>query len=143
MNGQKDYATLVARAEEAVGAVTDTELKLIAFQKVLEDLLSAAEDREAVSIAQDRRHAVTPRSSRSPSKGKGGPAVYLQDLIDEGFFSKPKAISQVKAELENRGHHVPLTSLSGPLQKHCQARRLRRQKIKTPGKKETFSYSNW
>jgi hypothetical protein len=37
-------------------------------------------------------------------------------MVDDGFFKKPKTISEVKAELENRGHHIPLTSLSGPMQ---------------------------
>lgn len=64
-------------------------------------------------------------------------------MIDEGFFKKPKTIAHVKAELENRGHHIPLTSLSGPLQKLCQRKKLRRQRLKTSGKKQTFAYSNW
>jgi len=49
----------------------------------------------------------------------------------------------VKAELENRGHHIALTSLSGPLQKLTLKKQLRRQKTKTAGKKQTYSYSNW
>lgn len=60
-------------------------------------------------------------------------------MVDDGFFDRPKTISEVKAELENRGHHIPLTSLSGPLQKLCKKKVLRRQK--PDGK--TFSYSNW
>lgn len=64
-------------------------------------------------------------------------------MADEGFFKKPKTIAQVKAELENRGHHIPLTSLSGPLQKLCQHRVLRRQRSKGNGKKMVFTYTEW
>jgi hypothetical protein len=64
-------------------------------------------------------------------------------MIEDAFFTKPKTISEVKAELENRGHHIPLTSLSGPLQKLCQAKKLRRQKVEGKGKKRPFAYSNW
>jgi hypothetical protein len=37
-----DYAKLIARAEKAVAAVTDPELKRIAFQKAMDDLLSSS-----------------------------------------------------------------------------------------------------
>jgi hypothetical protein len=61
----------------------------------------------------------------------------------DGFFKKPKTIAEVKAELENRGHHIPMSSLSGPLQKLCQRKILRRQKAKTAENKQAFIYSNW
>jgi len=48
------------------------------------------------------------------------------------------ALTEVKVELENRGHHIPLTSLSGPLQQLCQGKELRR--TRSDGK---FVYSNW
>jgi hypothetical protein len=74
---------------------------------------------------------------------RGGPTQYIQELIGDGFFRKPKTISEVKAELGNRGHHIAVTSLSGPLQNLCKAKVLRRQKLKAPGKKQTFAYSVW
>jgi hypothetical protein len=66
-------------------------------------------------------------------------------LVDDGFFKKPKTIAQVKAELANRGHHIAITSLSGPLQRMCQERVLRRHKAKggDKAKKTTFNYSEW
>jgi hypothetical protein len=44
MPERPDYAQLVAQAEKAVAAVTDPELKRIAFQKVLDDLLAAGSE---------------------------------------------------------------------------------------------------
>jgi hypothetical protein len=66
-------------------------------------------------------------------------------LIDDGFFKEQRTIAEVKAELANQGYHIALTSLSGPLQKLTQERRLRRQKVTAEGKgsKVTFAYSNW
>lgn len=88
-----------------------------------------------------------PKAAQSAGDGtkstRGGTSAYIVELIDEQFFSKPKTISEVKAELGNRGHHIPLTSLSGPLQKLCQKKRLRRQKTDGEGKKKAFAYSNW
>lgn len=140
----KDYSALVGQAEKAVAAVKDPELKRIAFQKILESLFA---DGEAKPDAAKGAKASSKHAAKKPAKaskpGRGGPAAYVSELIDEGFFNKPKTITQVKGELENRGHHIPLTSLSGPLQKKCQQKELRRQKIKAAGKKETFAYSNW
>lgn len=135
-----EYSEVVSQAEAAVAAVKDPELKRIAFQKVLDDLLSAA-----LKPSAKRRSGSTPRSSSEPrprKRSKSGPQAYLQEMVEEQFFKKPKTIAQVKAELENRGHHIPLTSLSGPLQKLCQRRVLRRQRVKS-GKKQTFAYSHW
>jgi hypothetical protein len=76
---------------------------------------------------------------QSASQKRNGPQAYVEEMVADGFFKKPKAIAEVRAELENRGHHIPLTSLSGPMQKLCQKKVLRRHK--PDGK--TFSYSNW
>ena len=135
-----DYSQVVAQAEAAVAGVKDPELKRIAFQKVLDDLLSSPSKPPA-----KKRSTRAARSSGDPplrKKVKGGPQTYLDEMVEEEFFKKPKTIAQVKAELENRGHHIPLTSLSGPMQRMCQRRVLRRQKVKS-GKKQTFAYSRW
>jgi hypothetical protein len=142
VNGSVDYSALVEQAEKAVQAVKDPELKRIAFQKVLDALLGGGGLASTMpTVAKVGRNA----GRRTAAKGsgiktpRGGPAAYVRELIEDGFFNKQKTITDVKIELENRGHHIPLTSLSGPLQKLCQSKELRRQKA--DGK--TFSYSNW
>jgi hypothetical protein len=144
----KPYADLVAQAEAAVSAVVDAELRRVAFEKILNDLLSdrdqsasggaVAKPEGKSSGRRKRKAAVTPGRSSL----RGGPTGYLSEMIDDGFFAKVKTMGEVKAELENRGHHIPFTSLSGPLQKLCQTRKLRRQKMDRGGKK-SFGYSNW
>jgi hypothetical protein len=137
---KNDYADLVAQAEQAVKSVKDPELKKVAFEKVLDDLLgSKIEPRDKPSTMR----GVKKLKQMPLTRKHHGPLGYVRELANESFFKKPKTIAQVKAELENRGHHIPLTSLSGPLQTLCQERVLRRQRVKTKGKKETFSYSDW
>ena len=141
MPERPDYAQLVAQAEKAVAAVTDPELKRIAFQKVLDDLLAArSESHPAKAVTHAKQKA---KSSSEAKSNRRGPQGYVEEMIDDGFFKKQKTIAQVKAELENRGHHIALTSLSGPLQKLCQRRKLRRQKSTLSGTKQTFVYSEW
>lgn len=143
MTNQKDYAQLVKQAENAVAGVKDPELRRIAFQKILESLFADGEGTHKVSEGRPQQKRAAKGKVKNVAKGRAGTAGYISELVEEDFFKKPKTISQVKAELENRGHHIPMTSLSGPLQRKCQERILRRQKTKTGGKRETFAYSNW
>jgi hypothetical protein len=140
MKSHQEYSELVAQAEKAVAAVKDPDLKRIAFQKVLDDLLASSASKHAPSAAPKRREATDQPKPKSTFRG---PKAYIAELLKEDFFKKPKTISEVKAELENRGHHIPLTSLSGPLQRLCQERSLRRQKLKASGNKQTYAYSAW
>lgn len=118
------------QAERAVQGVKDAELRRIAFQKILDELLGGGHVTERTKKIK--------KSKRAGGIQRGGPSAYLREMIGDGFFKKPKTITDVKVELENRGHHIPLTSLSGPLQTLCKNKELRRQR--NDGR---FVYSNW
>jgi hypothetical protein len=134
------YKDLVAQAEQAVSSVSDPSLKQIAFQKVLDDLLnSTQETEEAVAPTARSKPPVPKKSENLRGAARGGPTRHIQELIGDGFFKKPKTISQVKAELGNRGHHIAITGLSMPLMRLCKARVLRRNKSEN----NTYLYSPW
>jgi len=134
------YAELVTQAEQAVASVKDPELKRVAFQKVLEHLLTSD------TVPSSSKHAERKDRSARPKKHKAsndaGPMAYIKEMVGEGFFKKPKTISETRTELGNQGHHIPVTSLSGPLQGLCKGKVLRRQKV-VVGKKKSFAYSNY
>jgi hypothetical protein len=135
----RDYAAAAANAEQAVKSIKDPELRRVAFQKILEDILASGSS----GLRQPGPRARAAAASPQPTPKKAGPQAYVHEMATDGFFKKPKTIAEVKAELENRGHHIPLTSLSGPLQKLCQRRVLRRQRSKGDGKKAVFTYTDW
>lgn len=150
MSSEKGYAELVAQAEQAVAGVKDAELRRVAFERVLGDLLSdrrglpPGASKSATGSLSRRAPAARSKSGKAPEAVKrSGPQAYIEELVSDGFFKKQKTISDVKTELGNRGHHIALSSLSGPLQKLCQKKTLRRQKIDGNGGKKTFGYSNW
>lgn len=128
---------LVAEAEAAVASVKDPELKRAAFEKVLEHLLAGGEKSTV-------KPQVAPRAAATPKKSKsgGGPKARVEELISHDFFKKPRTLSDVKAELANRGFHIARTSLSGPLQSLVRERKLRRQKG-VAGDPGAYGYSNW
>ena len=136
MATKKDGLTgAVTEAESAVAAVKDPELRRAAFEKVLAHLLEA-------QAAPARKGKAQSTDARPRAKKRAGPQGRIGDLIDEGFFKKPRTISEVKAELANRGHHIPLTSLGTPLRRLCTDKRLRRQKgIAADG--GGYGYTNW
>lgn len=146
---ETNYEDLVKQAEQAVAPVKDPELRRIAFEKILDALLeSPTGQRNGPTISRHtktkRADVAGARDTQKPNKKRAGTAAYVEELIDEQFFAKPKTITAVKAELANRGHHIPLTALSGPLQRFCQRKRLRREKAPSAdGGKKAFAYSNW
>jgi hypothetical protein len=149
---KNDYAARVVEAEAAVKSVKDPELRRVAFQKILEHLLQGDARSSATPRKKSGGSAGRPPAEAKTGGAKGrdsasrkGPKGRLVELVEEGFFKKQRTIAEVKTELANRGHHIPLTSLSGPLQSLTQDRRLRRQKVPSTGKgsKTTYAYSNW
>ena len=144
---QEGYAAIVAEAEAAVASVKDPELRRVAFEKILSTLLERPAHRSSAHASRRAQTASAEPATAQPAakKTKRGPMAYVQELVDEGFFKKQRTIADVKVELANRGHHVPLTSLSGRLQSLTQRRTLRRQKTTAKGEKakSTYAYSNW
>ena len=139
----KPYSDLVAQAEKSVSGVKDPELRRVAFEKILDDLLSKQSKESARTLSLKRGGMrTTPPSGRQEKVISGGPLAYIEELVGEEFFAKPKTISEVRIELGNRGHHIPRTSLSGPMQTLCTKKVLRRQKANMKGKKIYF-YSKW
>jgi hypothetical protein len=146
MNSKPDYSEIVRQAESAVASIKDGDLKTIAFGKILDTLLGqggyAKEQTDSPSPGRSARRKPTSSAAAKNAKRKGGPKGYLEELIEEEFFKTPKTLASIRAELGNRGHHIPVTSLSRPMMVLCQDRQLRRQKAKD-GKKQVFTYSNW
>jgi hypothetical protein len=137
MAADQDYAALILQAEKAVAGVKDPDLKRIAFQKILDELLSGGSAK--TQAPKPTKAAAKPRKATTTTS-KGGPKAYIEEMIADGFFrKKPKTLAEVKAELENRGHHIPLTNLSTPMQRLTQRRILRRSKLDSG----VFAYSEW
>lgn len=137
----RGYQQKISVAEAAVAGMTDPQLKQVAFAKILEQLL--AESAGVASGAVKIKGAPTGTAQRQSSVGRGGPVAHIEELIADGFFGEPRTLGDVRTELANRGHHIPRTSLSGPLQLLCQRKVLRRMKHRINGSKEVFGYSIW
>lgn len=67
-----------------------------------------------------------PRRAGSRIPSRPTPNSLVGDLIDGGFFKKPKDIGSVRTALAEMGHHYPLTSLSPTLLRLVRKKELRR-----------------
>lgn len=134
----EDLVHLVRRAEHVVASVESDALRPVAFSEVLRFLLVEGARSQGAST---RRPALVARTTSQPRKGAAGTAGRILSLRDEGFFEKPKTISETQAELRTRGFPYPVEALSTPLVRLVRQRALRRLE-RRDGAKRVFEYCN-
>jgi hypothetical protein len=88
---------------------------------------------EEISAVVDRARKAQHQTARPGARGKvkARPKQlvdHIANLIDGGFFKKPKDLAAVKGALEELGHHYPVTTLSPALLRQVRSRNLRRLK---------------
>jgi len=66
---------------------------------------------------------------------KAGAYGYLLEMKDDGFFSTPKTLKEIIQELARLGHYYKSTSITNPLQRLIQQKKLGRI-----GKKGKWQY---
>jgi hypothetical protein len=125
------------KAEEAVTEMPDGDLKTKAFEVILQHLLSTRTIPSQLQPSEKRHVKKDLMSSQKPGSRKSRMLL----LKDEGFFTVPRSLAEVKDELSAHGWIHPQTALSGPLQDLVQERRLRRIKDQA-GKKKVWKYVN-
>jgi len=125
------------RAEEAVAEMPDGELKTKAFEVILQHLLSTRTVSPQPQPSDKKAGKKELMSSEKPGTTKSRMLL----LKDEGFFTRPRSLAEVKDELSAHGWIHPQTALSGPLQGLVRERHLRRVKDQA-GKKKVWKYVN-
>ncbi len=139
---EEDLRDAVKRAEAATSDIKDKELRKVAFETLLSHLL---ETRETPAI-RGATQPETPRSAKQarPVKKKSGPMVWLEEMVDDGFFKQPRTSKEILDELASRGHNLRLSDITDQLQQLVQNRRLRRKKeASEEGARKVWKYSNW
>lgn len=128
------------RAEQATSDMPDGELKVKAFEVILNNLLRAREDEAGVESV---RPAGVSAKKAAPASRAAATTTRERILVlkAEDFLAKLRTIGEVRDQLAARGWHYPLTSLSGPLQRLVQDGELRRQRVSDGGTK-VWKYSN-
>lgn len=134
----KKIIHLRKEAEKAVAEMADGDLKLKAFEVILNHLLSEKLEKPATPLARGKKSEITIPETEASNDSAAGRILVLKD---EGFFKTQKTLGEIREELETHGWHYPTTTLSGVLIELVQKRKLRRVRVKEENKK-IWKYSN-
>lgn len=138
-----ELVQIVNEAEKAVSNIGDKELKQIAFDRILQHLLQIGLPKSEDKVKKVSSKAVVAKIDKN-SSAKPGPKNWIQELVDDGFFQAPKASSDIRAALDERGHILSAHDLTGPLALLVNEKILRRKKIQTGKNGNTqVHWYNW
>ena len=125
-------------AEKAVSDMPDGDLKLKAFEVILNYLMSGGVEAKVMQKGETKEAPSKIEKEDFPEKSVAGRLLVLKE---EGFFKNPKSLAEVRQELEAHGWHYPNTTIAPILIRIVQKKKLRRQKIKE-AHKQLWKYSN-
>src|SRR5438046_2710671 len=115
-----DIISVRKKAEEAVADMPEGPLKIKAFEVILGSLLAAPVARlEPQSMPNAGQLPITEGAPSSL-------AARINLLAEEGFFSEPRSLGEIQANLAAHGWHYPQSNISTPLVRLVRQRRLRR-----------------
>lgn len=139
-----DLADIVSQTEKLVGTITEPELRRIAFDRILEHLLKTGMATVDAKPKIGRTKAPKDRIAKTKGSTKPGPKIWIQELVDEGFFENHQSSAAIREALDERGHILQATDLTYPLASLVEEKVLRRKKITSEdrGKSQVHWY-NW
>lgn len=82
----------------------------------------------ASHVATEKGKISKSASTKKEKKKRSVASDLIIELKEEGFFEKPKSLSEIADALEERGRITPITSLSGVMMTLVQQRYLGRKK---------------
>jgi hypothetical protein len=136
----KKLIELRTKAEKAIEAMPDGELKVKAFEVILSHLLTGTAAAVGRSTSAETL-AAEPEKEKPLKVAARSLSGRILVLRNEGFFKAQKSIGQIREELKAHGWYYPVTTLSGTLQAMAQKGHLRRERVRQ-GKRKVWLYSN-
>ena len=132
----------IKEAEQIIDVVKDPKIKPIAFDKILDILLSGG-GFDLAGKGAIKNKALKKKKTGKSSKTEG-PKTWIEELIDEGFFKKSKTSRELLSVLEERGHNLKNSDIQPYFGTFMHEKRLRRKKqAPKEGGKPLWHYSNW
>jgi hypothetical protein len=82
----------------------------------------------ATVVSQAKEAIARIRLVKKREKKRSTASDVVVELLEDGFFDKPKSLTEVARALEEKGHIYPVTTLSGVMLGLVQKKILRRKK---------------
>jgi len=110
-----------AQIKTANGTIVTVEGTPVEVASLVSQLSGAASAKEKKA----KNYKLEPSGKNPP---KPTPVTLIAELIDGGFFKKPKGLGAIKNALEEHGHFYPVTTLSSTMIRFVRKRQIRRIK---------------
>jgi len=95
--------------------------------KEVSDILNTFE--RTATIGQAKAEMARGRAEKKDQKKRANASDLVVTLKEEGFFDKPKGLSDIANALEEKGYLCPITTLSGVMLGLVQKQLFRRKKL--------------
>lgn len=146
--------TRIKALEEAVktagivaAGIADSDLRRIAFDRVLEHLLTQTEigfSRQKANVRRAESSVAARRTTGRGAAAYAGPSSWVEKLLDEGYFSEARTITDVVREVKASGHSVKSKDVSFPLVRLVRLKKLRRvQRVDPTLQRNVWVYTNY
>lgn len=133
----------IGEAQSIVEGIQDPELRAVAFGRVLDYLLVSESLVRSPGVIEVRKGPSRPVKG-APLSLRPGPSAWVGSLLHEGFFSKPKTLSEVTESVRAQGHNIESKNVTDPLEKLVRSKLLRRERGPGEGTKHgVWRYSNY
>lgn len=131
---------IISEAEEITSKITNLEIRRVAFDRVLEYLL---QNNFPTGSPKKITHKEEKVKARKDSAAKAGTKTWLEELIGEEYFKTPKSGKKILEALNERGHILKSTDITGPLALLVSEKKLRRRKMPVEDGKPQLHWYNW
>jgi hypothetical protein len=137
-----DLISLRRAAEEAVTDMPEGELRVKAFEVILEHMLATGRPpRSPGPTRKPQRASRRTKSRRADAGEKETLRERVRGLKDSDFFKEQRTIGDVRLQLKAAGWHYSLSTIGGALLSLTQQHHLRREQVKS-GSRKIWMYSN-
>lgn len=93
-----------------------------------DEITSVVSRLQGEPVSRSKPEPLRASKRRMPKPGRVQITDLIGNLIDGGFFKKPKNLAAVKQALAEAGHHYPVTTLSPTMLRQVRKKNLRRLK---------------
>lgn len=113
-------------AKATIKSKTGALITIEGTDKEVSDILSSFE--RAATVGQAKTVMARGRAEKKEQKKRSSVSDLVVMLREEGFFDKPKGLSDISGALEEQGYICPVTTLSAVMLGLVQKRQFRRKK---------------
>ena len=114
-------------AKATIKSNTGAVISIEGSDEEVSRIISAYEKTSVVGHA--KRAIARSKSAKREDQKRAGAGDLVVGLREDGFFDKPKGLSEISDELEEKGFLYPTTTLSGVVLGLVKKKELRRKKM--------------